>query len=354
MGNIFALSSQTIQTANKMTSTRMRAVVVSEGDKKQASSLSISSEVQRPELKNNSDALVKVKAFGLNRMDVMQRLGQYPLPPGVSTILGVEFSGIVEDAGSKTDYKKGDEVFGLAYGGAYAEYIVLNAGMLTRKPEELSFAQAAAIPEAWLTAFQALFLVAGMQEGAKVLIHAGASGVGVAANQLAKGFGAKTVFSTAGTPEKVEFLKKLGVDHAINYKTQKFPDEIQKLTDGQGVDVIVDFVGGSYFAMNIASAARDAHMVMLGGLGGLVTPEPINLGPVLFKRIRIEGTTLRSRTVEYQSDLLQRFSKEALPKLLKGHYELVLHKVLPWEKVVEATEMLEQSANMGKIVCTID
>jgi len=334
--------------------TKMRAVTVDDANKKQASSLSIT-EVDAPKISDKNHVLVNVKAFGLNRMDVMQRQGLYPLPPGVSTIIGVEFSGIVKEAGelASGSWKAGDEVFGLAFGGAYAELIVVDSGMLTRKPKELSWAQAAAIPEAWLTAFQALFLIAEMQPGARVLIHAGASGVGIAANQLARGFGASEVFTTAGSKDKCDFLKnKIGVDHAINYKEQDFAEEIRKATDGKGMDVIIDFIGASYFKQNVASAARDGRMVMLGLPSG-GKPEGVELGPILFKRLRIEGTTLRSRTTEYQTELLQRFSREALPKLLDGHYNLVIHATLPWEKIVEATEMLEGAHNTGKIVCTI-
>lgn len=332
----------------------MRAVTVDDANKKHASSLSIT-EVDAPQITDKSHVLVSVKAFGLNRMDVMQRQGLYPLPPGISTIIGVEFSGIVKEAGEQASgsWKEGDEVFGLAFGGAYAELIVVDSGMLTRKPKELSWAQAAAIPEAWLTAFQALFLIAEMQPGARVLIHAGASGVGIAANQLARGFGASEVFTTAGSKAKCDFLKNMiGVDYAINYKEQDFAEEVRKATDGKGVDVIIDFVGQSYFKQNVASAARDGRMVMLGLLSGGKL-DGVELGPILFKRLRIEGTTLRSRTTEYQTDLLQRFSREALPKLIEGHYNLVIHDTLPWDKIVEATEMLEGAHNTGKIVCTI-
>ncbi|KAK9900643.1 putative quinone oxidoreductase [Cystobasidium minutum MCA 4210] len=331
----------------------MRAVIVNDKNKAKASSLSIG-EIERPQVKDPKHALVQVKAFGLNRMDIMQRQGMYPVPPQAPATLGVEFSGIIEEAGNSSGWKKGDEVFGLTYGGAYAEYVLVDGGMLTSKPKELSWEQAAAIPEAWLTAFQALILIAEMKEGARVLIHAGASGVGIAAIQLAKGFGAKEVFTTAGSQEKLDFLtNKIGADHGINYKTQKFSDEILRITDKQGVDVIIDFVGQGYFEMNLQSAARDAHMVMLGLLSGGKVEGGLDLSTILYKRMRIEGTTLRSRSTEYQVDLLQRFSKEALPKVMQGHYELVIHKVLPWDKIVEATEILENSGNTGKVVCTI-
>ncbi|BGO94021.1 hypothetical protein NBRC10512_003654 [Rhodotorula toruloides] len=335
---------------------QMRAVLIKNGKSDSAQDLYIG-EAERPTLKQGDDRIiVKIKAFGANRMDIMQRRGMYPLPPGASTILGVEFSGTVEEPGS-SDFKKDEAVFGLATGGAYAEYISVPAGMCTRKPDHVSWEQAAAVPENWLTAWQALFVISEMKEGAKVLIHAGASGVGLAAIQLAKSFGAGLVIATAGTDEKVSFVEQHGAK-GVNYKTQDFPTEVLKLTQDSGVDVLVDFIGASYWEKNLKSLARDGRMVMLGLMGGAKTEGPTDLSQILYKRVRIEGTTLRSRSLEYQTNLLQEFSKKALDKVFArcngdDGLDLVIHKVYDWKDVAAAHEEMEQAKNIGKIILTI-
>ncbi|GAA6002471.1 hypothetical protein JCM10207_001138 [Rhodosporidiobolus poonsookiae] len=334
----------------------MRAILVKEGKGQAADDLYLG-EAERPTLSpGDGRVLVKIKAFGLNRMDIMQRMGKYPLPPGTSPIIGVEFSGTIEEAGS-SNFKVGEPVFGLATGGAYAEYISVPAGMVTRKPDHVSWVQAAAVPENWLTAYQALFLIADLQPGQSVLIHAGASGVGLAAIQLAKTFGARIIIATAGSDEKVTFVAQHGAK-GINYKTQNFADEVSKLTDGQGVNVVIDFVGQDYWEKNVASLARDGRMVLLGLLSGPKTEAPLDLGPLLYKRLRIEGTTLRSRSLEYQTNLLQEFSKKALDKVFArcaggNGLDLVIHKVYDWSEIVDAHKEMEAAKNIGKIICEI-
>ncbi|BGP02645.1 hypothetical protein NBRC10513v2_003746 [Rhodotorula toruloides] len=334
----------------------MRAVLIKNGKSDSAQDLYIG-EAERPTLEQGDDRIiVKIKAFGANRMDIMQRRGMYPLPPGASTILGVEFSGTVEEPGS-SDFKKDEPVFGLATGGAYAEYISVPAGMCTRKPDHVSWEQAAAVPENWLTAWQALFVISEMKEGSKVLIHAGASGVGLAAIQLAKAFGAGLVIATAGTDDKISFVEQHGAK-GINYKAQDFPTEVLKLTQDSGVDVLVDFIGASYWEKNLKSLARDGRMVMLGLMGGAKTEGPTDLSQILYKRVRIEGTTLRSRSLEYQTNLLQEFSKKALDKVFARcngdeGLDLVIHKVYDWKDVAAAHEEMEQAKNIGKIILTI-
>lgn len=225
--------------------------------------------------------------------------------------------------------------------------------MLTAKPNEVSWVEAAAIPENWLTAYQALYLIAEKKPEQSVLIHAGASGVGLAAIQLAKSFDKGKIFATAGTDDKIKFCEQHGATKAINYKTQDFAKEIAQLTDGKGVDVVIDFVGQSYWESNIASLARDGRMVLLGLMSGMETDRPLNMGPILFKRLRIEGTTLRSRTVEYQSNLLREFSSKAMDKLLGDGLDLVIHKVYDWKDIVEAHKEMEAAKNIGKIVCEV-
>ncbi|KAI5479138.1 quinone oxidoreductase [Pseudohyphozyma bogoriensis] len=337
---------------------QMRAVIVKDGKSETASGMYIGN-IDRPSPKAG-EVLVKVEAFGLNRMDIAQRQGKYPVPPQAPSTLGVEFSGTIEQVGGETQggWKEGDEVFGLAFGGAYAEYIVVAEGMITRKPHSVTHVQAASIPENWLTAYQALFLIAELTKGQSVLIHAGASGVGLAAIQLAKVFGAGLIIATAGTDDKVKFVEQHGAK-GINYKTQEFDKEVLALTDNVGVNVVIDFVGQSYWEKNIASLARDGRMVLLGFLSGFVTEKPLDMGPILYKRLRIQGTTLRSRTLEYQSNLLQEFSKNALDKVFascdgkKQGLDLVIHKVFDWNNIIEAHEEMEAAKNIGKIICEI-
>ncbi|KAJ3278271.1 hypothetical protein HDU76_009961, partial [Blyttiomyces sp. JEL0837] len=231
------------------------------------------------------ELLVKVHSFALNRMDVLQRQGGYPAPFGASQILGVEFSGVVESVGaSVSTYKKGDRVFGLVYGGAYAEFVVINEKMAMKIPEGMSFEDAAALPEVWFTAYQALHLNCGLQEHESVLIHAGASGVGTAAIQLAKLANAKHIIVTNSSEEKAKFCLELGATHAINYKQENFKEKVLEYTGNRGVDVIVDFVGSSHWDNNLASLAMDGRMVMLAFLSGAVVKET-NLGPILRKRL---------------------------------------------------------------------
>lgn len=236
----------------------MRAVDI-HGGKGPISALFINESTPKPTA-TGSQAIVKIKAFGLNRMDLLQREGLYPLPPQASTILGVEFSGTIESFGKEAErgFQVGDEVFGLAYGGAYAEYIAVSTHMLIHKPKELSWVQAAGIPETWITASQALYLIGEFTPGKSVLWHAGASSVSIAGIQLAKADGASAVYVTASSQDKIDFTKTLGATEGFNYKTGDWAQEILKYTDGKGVDLIVDFIGAGYFDQNLEAAARDA------------------------------------------------------------------------------------------------
>ncbi|KZT11797.1 quinone oxidoreductase [Laetiporus sulphureus 93-53] len=305
------------------------------------------------------EVLVKVKAFGLNRMDILQREGRYPVPPGTSKILGVEFSGRVAATGeSVTACEKGDEVLGLASGGAYAEYITVPQKNIMQKPDHLSWVEAASIPENFLTAFQALVVIAEVKRGDNVLIHAGASGVGVAAIQLVRLYGANTVTATASTAEKLSWLLSIpnGATHVVNYTTQNFADEVKKTTNGKGVDVIIDFVGQSHWHKNIDALAVDGRMTMLGLLSGGEVGN-FNLGPLLYKRLRIQGSTLRARSAAYQADLIDRFKRDALGKITgsngDGALRTYIHKVYPWTAIQEAHREMEENKNIGKIVAEV-
>ncbi|KAG8940619.1 hypothetical protein FRC04_005184 [Tulasnella sp. 424] len=319
----------------------------------------------QPQPTKPGQVLVKVKMFGLNRMDISQREGQYPLPPGASEILGVEFSGTVAELGPNVhDYLVGDEVFGLTSGGAYAEYVLVNAGMLLPKPSKLSWEQAAAIPEAWITAYQALVAIANVKEGDDVLIHAGASGVGIAAIQLANRFKANRIITTAGSQEKLDFLRSMPLPptDTINYKTEDFSSRAREITAGKGVDVIIDFIAQDYWNRNISSLALDGRMVLLATLGGESMPTDAEITPILYKRLRIQGTTLRSRSLEYQCGLVEGFKRDVLNGLEgcntgsqgeDGHLKIYVHKVYKWTEIQEAHREMELNKNSGKIIVEV-
>ncbi|KDQ16079.1 hypothetical protein BOTBODRAFT_31154 [Botryobasidium botryosum FD-172 SS1] len=341
-----------------MSNETMRAVLVKDG-KGPSENLYIG-EAEKPKV-GDGQVLVKIIAFGLNRMDIIQREGEYPVPPGTTPILGVEFSGNIVEIGSGVgSWKIGDEVMGLAYGGAYAEFIVVPAGMVMPKPENLSWVEAAGVPENWLTAFQALILIAELQKGQDVLIHAGASGVGVAANQLARFYSANRVFTTVSTTEKIDFLNSMGAGaptHPISYRTQDFVEEVKKATDGKGVDVIIDFIGPDYWEKNLKSMAKDGRMVMLGLLSGTELPAT-SISPIIYNRLRIQGTTLRSRSQEYQENLVGRFAKEVLHHLRSQDspdgLKVYIHDVKSWKEVRQAHDDMAASKNAGKIILTVD
>ncbi|EJU02933.1 quinone oxidoreductase [Dacryopinax primogenitus] len=310
---------------------------------------------------SKGEILVKIVAAGVNRLDIMQRSrGPPALPSASKDILGVEFSGRVEGLGEGvSDFQIGDEVLGLAPGAAYAEYITVRSGTVMKKPADLGFVEAASIPEVWFTAFQAIVLIAHVTANDTVLVHAGASGVGLAAIQLARFLGVKTVYATAGSDEKANFLSSIknGASHAVNYKKQDFAVEIDKATNGKGVDVIVDFVGQDYFSRNINLLRTDGRLVLLATLSGKEIPN-VDLGPILYKRIHIGGSTLRTRSLEYQAKLTSRFVDEVLP-YIKGEtveespLKTYLYTVYPWQDVAEAHKDMEANKNTGKIMLRI-
>ncbi|CAE7132260.1 unnamed protein product [Rhizoctonia solani] len=280
-------------------------------------------------------------------MDIIQRQGEYPLPPGVTDILGVEFSGTIEEIGSDVSgLDVGQEVIGLAYGGAYAEYLTLSAGNIMPKPKNLSWIEAAAIPENFVTAFQALRTTCELKPGEDVLIHAGASGVGIAANQLAALYGAKNIITTASSKEKLDFLHNMpkGSTHGVNYREQNFAEEVAKITDGKGVDVVVDFIGPDYWEKNIASLAKDGRMVLLASM----SVSKVNLLTLLYKRIRVQGSTLRGRSPEYQAALIKRLWDECGSHFESGELKVYIHKTYKWTEVAEAHKEMEASKTMGR------
>ncbi|KAL1953524.1 hypothetical protein VTO42DRAFT_2622 [Malbranchea cinnamomea] len=356
----------------------MRAVDIQNGAGP-PSALFINPSVPKPS-PSASECLVRVKAFGLNRADTIQRAGAYPPPPGASTILGLEFSGVIEEVGKDAndegkndgDWKVGDEVFGLLYGGGYAEYVVANKGTLIAKPANMSWEYAAGVCEVWFTALQALHLVGGYTSPAttrSILWHAGASSVSIAGIQLsrhlhkflsldgdARSLPPPKVYATSRTDSKCTFCTEvLHCDAAVNTKTTpNWAQKITSLNGDQGVDLVIDYTGASYFQGNLDVIARDGRIVLLGLLGGSILLEKVDISAFLRKRARLEGSTLRSRDIAYQTDLRNLFVKTVLPGLLDGTFEHHIDRVFKWEDIRLAHELLERNETKGKVVCTID
>lgn len=298
-----------------------------------------------------NQVLIKVHATALNRADLMQREGKYPPPPGESPILGLEIAGEIVSAGAAvTKWQVGDRVCGLLGGGGYAEYAVLHEEMALPIPDHLSYEAAAAIPEAFLTAFQALVWLAKLQKGESVLIHAGASGVGTAAIQLAKQF-ESPIYVTASAA-KHEFCLQLGATHAIDYQEKDFETEILQRLDKQGVDVILDFIGAPYFQKNLNILQSDGRLILLATMGGFKISE-LEIGSILRKRLQIIGSTLRARTLDYKIALTKDFRLFAWEAFEKGDLKPIVDRIYDWKEVVEAHRYMESNANKGKIVLRI-
>jgi tumor protein p53-inducible protein 3 len=300
----------------------------------------------------DGELLVRVKATALNRADLLQKRGFYPPPPGASAILGLEMAGVVEIAGGKVEgWKEGDRVFALLPGGGYAEKVAIPAGMAMRIPDSLSFEEAAAVPEAFLTAYLNLFLLGGLKASQTVLIHAGASGVGTSAIQLARESGAISIV-TAGTEVKRKLCLELGASLAIDYKAGPFADAVRKATGGMGANLIFDFIGAPYWEQNLASLAIDGRLILIGLMGGGKVNE-VDLGLILSRRLQVIGTTLRSKPPREKLSLTERFVSFAMPRLADGRLKPVIDSVWDWEQANEAHERMESNENSGKIVMRV-
>jgi len=307
-------------------------------------------EYEQP-LPNPHELLVKVHATALNRADTLQRQGKYPPPKGASPILGLEVAGEVVEAGINcSKYKKGDKVFGLLPGGGYAEYAVIDEAMAMPVPDNLSMEEAAAIPEVFLTAWQALVWLGKLQSGERALIHAGASGVGTVAIQLARALRAEVLVTAS--EQKVQACLDLGAHKAINYKEVPFEDEVLAYTNSEGVDVIVDFIAGPYFNQNLDCLRLDGRLVILASLGGGKVGE-VDLRKILSKRLQVIGSTLRTRSKDYQIQLTEDLSRFALPLFKEGKLKPVIDSVYDWQDAAEAHCYMEQNKNIGKIVLRV-
>jgi tumor protein p53-inducible protein 3 len=297
------------------------------------------------------ELLVKVSATALNRADTLQRMGKYPPPKGDSEIMGLEMAGEVVGIGkSVSRWKIGDPVCGLLGGGGYATHAVIHEDMALPIPEGLSVQEAAAIPEVFLTAFQAMNWLAQLKKGEYILIHAGASGVGTAAIQLARVMGAiPIVTASAG---KHDLCYQLGADKAIDYKTEGFVAQVSDYTNGKGADVVIDFVGGTNFQNNIDVLALEGRMVMLAFLGG-IKADRVNLAPILRKRLKIMGSTLRARSLDYKIRLSRDLETFAWPLFSSGKLKPVIDSVYDWKDVADAHRYMEANRNQGKIILEV-
>ncbi|WDE01428.1 NAD(P)H-quinone oxidoreductase [Thalassomonas actiniarum] len=298
------------------------------------------------------ECLIKVKAIGVNRADLLQRAGQYPPPAGESEILGLEVCGDIALCGPAVNNRQvGDKVFGLVPGGGYGEYAKVKAGQLFQLPQDFSYAQGAATAEVFLTAFQSLFSLACLQKSETVLIHAGASGVGTAAIILAKLFGCE-VTVTAGTEEKLAACQALGADHLINYRAQDFV-QWKKAHQPAGYDVILDVVGGSYLNKNISAAALDGRIIMLAMLGGRYS-ESLDIAKLLLKRLTLKASTLRNRSDEYKAQLVRDFNRYFGEALQQGKIKPVIDQVYPWQDADHAHSRMANCENIGKLVLSLE
>lgn len=299
------------------------------------------------------DIVVRVRATALNRADLLQRRGLYPQPGPKPEfeVPGLEFAGDVVARGSRvTGWAEGDRVMGLLAGGGYAERVVVHERLASRIPANLSFEDAAAVPEAFITAHDAL-VQCSLVCGESVLVHAAGSGVGTAAIQVAKAMGASIVLGTAGSAAKLAAARELGLDVGIDYKTENFAERVAEATAKRGVDVLIDFVGASYLESNIRSLAEKGRMVVVGLMGGFSGDLP--LGMLMQKRLTVRGTLLRSRSLEEKAAATRAFEKSVLPHLASGRIRAVVDKVFALAEAAEAHRLMEANANFGKIVLRV-
>lgn len=293
---------------------------------------------------------VRVTAIGINRVDIMQRSGSYPPPPGASPVLGVEFAGEVDSVGTAAgDYRPGDRVFGLVASGAYAERLVVDHRHVVPTPADWDDTKAASVIETFCTAHETLFELGRLAAGERVLIHAAGSAVGTAAVQMARHAGA-TVIGTAGADAKIAGARQLGAEHVINYKTTEFADAVLELFP-DGIDLVEDFVGSSYFQRHLKILRRRGRIVQVGLLAA--GPAEIDTAPILSKRLVVRGFTLRPQNAEEKAGIVERFRRHWMPRLEDGTVKPVIHAVLGYADLREAHRIIEANENFGKVIVTV-
>ena len=333
--------------APTVTGKEMRAVAITEPG---APEVLQEVSVPTPE-PGESEVLIRVHAAGVNRPDVLQRLGMYPLPADADPLPGLEVAGEVVATGANASrWKSGDKVMALCHGGGYAEYCCVHENHCLPLPAKLSMVEAAAIPETYFTVWYNVFMRAGLDAGESILVHGGSSGIGTTAIQLVKASGA-SVITTAGTDDKCDFCKDLGADHAINYKDNDWEAEVGKLTDGAGVDVVLDMVAGPYMQKNMNVLGRDGRYVIIAFLQG--PKAELNMRQVLGKRLTITGSTLRPQTTAEKAAIAADLESRVLPLLESGAVRPIIDSTFPLGDAAKAHALMETSQHMGKIVLEV-
>ena len=298
----------------------------------------------------DNEILIEIKAAGLNRADIAQKKGLYPPPPGASEVLGLECSGVVESVGKEVKSKKpGDEVVALLGGGGYAEYVSCHEFHAINKPKNLNWIEAASIPEVYATCWLNLFLEASMQQGDKVVFHAGASGIGTAGIQLANVFDCES-FVTAGTEEKIKFCLNLGASDG-EIRSNDIFSKIKEWAPG-GVNIILDPVGGEYFERNLDVLSVEGKLIIIGLMGG--AKANLNLGLLMVKRQKIIGSTIRARSNETKNIVMQELSEKVIPLFESGTLKPIIHETFYFSECNQAQEMMEANENIGKIILALD
>lgn len=307
-------------------------------------------ERESPQAKSG-EVLIEVSAAGVNRPDVLQRLGQYPVPPGASDLPGLEVAGriVAGDVGD-SGFAIGDSVCALVHGGGYAELCVAPIGQCLPVPRGLSELEAASLPETFFTVWSNVFDRAHLGAGETLLVQGGSSGIGTTAIQVAHALGHR-VFATAGSDDKARACERLGAERAINYRTQDFAAEIKVLTQGRGVDVILDMVAGAYVPREIACLADDGRLVIIALLGGLKADVP--LAQVLTRRLTITGSTLRPRTIAFKAAIARQLRTRVWPLIESGQIRPVIFQTFPLERAADAHKLMESSAHIGKIMLEV-
>ncbi|WP_241595451.1 NAD(P)H-quinone oxidoreductase [Rosenbergiella epipactidis] len=306
-------------------------------------------EGERPTIEKH-EVLIKVHAAGVNRPDILQRQGKYPMPKGLTPIPGLEVSGTIEAVGEEvTTYKVGDAVCALTNGGGYAEFCAVPAAQTLPIPMGISFEEAAAIPETFFTVWANLLQLGKARSQETVLIHGGASGIGTTAMALSKEFGLK-VLATVGDDKKIEQLADSAT--LINYKKDDFEEKVKALTQDQGVDIILDIVGASYFNKNINLLKKDGRLVIIGFMGGNLVNN-FDITNMMVKRITITGSTMRGRNLEEKRVIAEQLKEKVWPALEKGHCKPIIYATYPLEEIAKAHECLDTGTHIGKVVITM-
>jgi NADPH2:quinone reductase len=325
----------------------MRAIEITQPGKPEVLQLC---ERPRPVLKAG-EILIRVHAAGINRPDVLQRMGHYPVPPGASDLPGLEVAGEIVDGDlGNSGFKRGDMVCALVQGGGYAEYCAAPLEQCLPLPEGLSPLEAATLPETYFTVWSNVFDRARLAAGESLLVQGGSSGIGVTAIQLATALGHR-VFATAGSADKCRAVEALGAERGINYRDEDFAAVVKELTGNKGVDVILDMVAGDYVAREVDCLADDGRLVVIALLGG--AKAQLDIGQVLRRRLTITGSTLRPRPVAFKAAIARQLSEQVWPLFGQGKLKPVIHRIFPLEQAAEAHALMESSTHVGKIVLQV-